>query len=90
MALNKNGMDLKAIRRDQKAIDKLPNRGRTSVNHAKSKALDGAKHETYAQKMQREHAAMQHTQYAHKDSLSAHNEREKDIENFRKAFKKQK
>ena len=43
MALNKKGMDLKAIRRDQKAIDKLPNHGRASVNHAKSKALEGAK-----------------------------------------------
>ena len=31
MALNKNGMDLKAIRRDQKAIDALPNHGRASL-----------------------------------------------------------
>lgn len=27
MALNKNGMDLAAIKRDQKAINKLPNKG---------------------------------------------------------------
>jgi hypothetical protein len=46
MALNKKGMDLKAISRDQKAIDKLPNHGRASVNHAKSKALEGAKKES--------------------------------------------
>ena len=40
MALNKNGMDLRAIARDQKAIDALPNRGRASVDHsAKHKAL---------------------------------------------------
>lgn len=38
--LNKHGIDFKAISRDQKAIDKLPNRGRASVNHSpKSKAL---------------------------------------------------
>ena len=40
MALGKNGMDLKAIRRDQKAIDALPNHGRA---FAKSKALEKAK-----------------------------------------------
>lgn len=28
MALNKDGVDWKAIKRDQKAIDKLPNKGR--------------------------------------------------------------
>lgn len=36
MALDKNGMDLKAIRRDQKEIDALPNRGRASVDHSKA------------------------------------------------------
>lgn len=35
MALNKQGMDLKAIRRDQKAIDSLPNRGRAMVGEKK-------------------------------------------------------
>lgn len=38
--LNKHGIDYKAIDRDQKAIDKLPNKGRASVDHTtKSKAL---------------------------------------------------
>ena len=41
MALNKNGMDLKAIRRDQKAIDALPNHGRASLKpYAKKMKLD--------------------------------------------------
>lgn len=40
MGLNKNGIDLSAIRKDQKAIDKLPNKGRYV---AKSKALTKAK-----------------------------------------------
>lgn len=40
MALNRHGIDLKAIRRDQKAIDALPNKGR-----AKSAALDKVKKE---------------------------------------------
>jgi hypothetical protein len=40
MALNKDGMDLKAIRKDQKAIDALPNRGRVqSPKEAQTKAI---------------------------------------------------
>jgi hypothetical protein len=35
MALNKYGMDLKAINRDQKAIDRLPNKGRVKSEVAK-------------------------------------------------------
>lgn len=38
MALGKDGVDWKAIKQDQKAIDKLPNHGRSNVDHgAKSK-----------------------------------------------------
>lgn len=48
MALDKNGMDLKAIARDQKLIDALPNHGRTKFqatknNTARTKALDKKK-----------------------------------------------
>jgi hypothetical protein len=39
-----SGMDLKAIRRDQAAIDKLPNRGRASVNHGGNSARNKAIH----------------------------------------------
>ena len=44
MALNKHGIDHKAIARDQKAIDKLPNHGLWS-GKSKSKALHKAKEE---------------------------------------------
>lgn len=57
---------------------------------AKSKALEGAKKEFYADKMKREHVKSMQISNSHKTSLSAHNDRNKDIENFRKAFKKQK
>lgn len=53
--------------------------------NAKHKVL-----ESYHQKMQREHSAMQQVQYSHKTSLTAHKEREKNIASFRKALKKQK
>ena len=39
MALNKNSMDLKAINRDQKAIDRLPNRGRAFVDNSKKASM---------------------------------------------------
>lgn len=42
MALDKNGMDLKAIRKDQKAIDKLPNKGRAfGKKHEMAKKMHG-------------------------------------------------
>ena len=44
MALGKDRVDWKGIERDQKAIDKLPNRGRASA--ARSKALAKGKEST--------------------------------------------
>lgn len=41
MAFNRHGMDLKAIKRDQRAIDKLPNKSRVMTAH--EKALVGKK-----------------------------------------------
>jgi len=49
MALGKDGVDWKAIKKDQKAIDKLPNRGRASShekalgNVLKGKNIEGKK-----------------------------------------------
>lgn len=51
MSLNKNGMDLKAIRRDQKEIDKLPNKGRASIDHSKNKKKHIAKKMKSSQKV---------------------------------------
>lgn len=54
MALNKRGIDVSAIKRDQAAIDKLPNKGRASVDHSKSNAL--AKRTSERTPMSKEHA----------------------------------
>ncbi len=50
MALNKHGVDWKAIDRDQKAIDKLPNKGRAKHTALKEAATGkkGFDHEQHA------------------------------------------
>lgn len=51
MALNKRGIDVSAIKRDQAAIDKLPNKGRASVDHSKSSALAKRTHKGPVRKL---------------------------------------
>lgn len=50
MALNKKGVDWKAIGKDQKAIDKLPNHGR-AYDHKKKELAEGKRVESPASKI---------------------------------------